>query len=368
MAVDRVASQMAGSRIAPQISGAISKAAESTGISFQYLLTTAKIESSLNPQAQASTSSAKGLYQFIDQTWLATVKQDGASLGMGQYADAITRSSSGRYEVADPEMRAEILKLRTDPAMSAMMAGALARANAAHLTSATGKVPTEGELYAAHFLGPDGAGRLINAANSRGDANAAAMFPAAAAANRPIFYNRDGTARTVAEVYDRLTAKFDNTRLAVVENVDRPPAAIESAYPPVPADAVAPPTTAALAVPAVSSARPNVVPVRVPDTAGMTQALAAADNRAPPQPSRPLFAAMFSDAERGAVSRTVTSLWSDAEPGDAGGTSALSAPGITAQASTATAAATAAVGRGARGLDLFSDSAANIRGLFTGKG
>ena len=154
MAVDRVANSAAGNGIAPQISGAISRAAQSTGISFQYLVTTARIESSLNPQAQAATSSAKGLYQFIDQTWLATVKQDGAELGMGQYADAITRSASGRYEVADPAMRSEILKLRTDPAMSAMMAGALARTNASYLSASTGKVPTEGELYAAHFLGP----------------------------------------------------------------------------------------------------------------------------------------------------------------------------------------------------------------------
>ena len=362
MAVDRVASSMAGSRIAPQISGAISKAAESTGISFQYLLTTARIESSLNPQAQAATSSAKGLYQFIDQTWLATVKQDGASLGMGQYADAITRNANGRYEVADPSTRAEILKLRTDPAMSAMMAGALARANAAHLTSVTGKVPTEGELYAAHFLGPDGAGRLINAANSRGNANAAAMFPAAAAANRPIFYNRDGSARTVSEVYDRLTAKFDNTRLAVVQDVDRPPARIEpERLSPPQGHAVMPVTAATLAEPFAPAARSFAAPVKVPDTAGMTQALAAADTRPPPQASRPLFAAMFSDAERGPVTRTVASLWSDTDAGDTG-PAALSAPGVVPQSSTAGA------GQRARGLDLFTDSAANIRGLFTGRG
>ncbi len=66
---------------APQITGAIRQAAQSTGISFEYLLTTAQIESNLNPSAQASTSSAKGLYQFIDQTWLGTMKQDGAALG-----------------------------------------------------------------------------------------------------------------------------------------------------------------------------------------------------------------------------------------------------------------------------------------------
>ena len=80
---------------APQITGAIRQAAQSTGISFEYLLTTAKIESNLNPSAQASTSSAKGLYQFIDQTWLGTMKQDGAALGLGRYADAITRAPDG---------------------------------------------------------------------------------------------------------------------------------------------------------------------------------------------------------------------------------------------------------------------------------
>jgi hypothetical protein len=356
MAVDRVATSAAGSRIAPQISGAISKAAESTGISFQYLLTTARIESSLNPKAQAATSSAKGLYQFIDQTWLATVKQDGAALGMGQYADAITRNG-GRYEVADPAMRSEILKLRTDPDMSAMMAGALARNNAAHLTAATGRVPTEGELYAAHFLGSDGAGRLINAVNSRGDANAAAMFPAAAAANRPIFYNRDGSARTVTEVYDRLTAKFDNTRLAVVQDVERPPALIEAAGPaPLTGHIVTPVTAAQLPDAVAPATRTAAAPIKVPDTAGMTQALAAADTR--PPPSRPLFAAMFSDTERGAVSRTVTSLWSDTDPTDTGSTT-LSTPGpVTASAT----------GQRTRGLDLFTDGAANVRGLFTGQG
>ena len=88
MAVDSVSSN-----VAPQITGAIKQASQSTGISFQYLLTTAKIESGLNPSAQASTSTAKGLYQFIDQTWLGTVKQEGASLGYGKYADAPYREN-----------------------------------------------------------------------------------------------------------------------------------------------------------------------------------------------------------------------------------------------------------------------------------
>ena len=151
----------------PQITGAIRQAAQSTGISFEYLLTTAQIESNMNPSAQASTSSAKGLYQFIDQTWLGTMKQDGAALGLGQYADAISRSSGGHYEVSDPAMRAAILRLRNDPQASAMLAGALTRNNATLVGSNIGRQPSNGELYIAHFLGADGAGKLINAASGR---------------------------------------------------------------------------------------------------------------------------------------------------------------------------------------------------------
>src|ERR1700684_755517 len=97
------------------VTGAIRQAAQATGTSFQYLLATAQVESGLNPQAGAATSSARGLFQFIDQTWLATMKQSGAALGYGQYAAAITKTASGHYQVQDPAMRSDILKLRNDP-------------------------------------------------------------------------------------------------------------------------------------------------------------------------------------------------------------------------------------------------------------
>src|ERR1700726_4173871 len=87
-----------------RIAGAIKQAAGATGTSFEYLLTTAKMESDFNPTAGASTSSAHGLYQFIDQTWLATVKDAGSQFGYGQYADAITKTSSGDYTVSDPSL------------------------------------------------------------------------------------------------------------------------------------------------------------------------------------------------------------------------------------------------------------------------
>ena len=105
-----------------KIAGSIKQAASTTGASFEYLLTTAKMESNFNPKAAASTSSARGLFQFIDQTWLGTVKEAGSQLGYGKYADAITKNSSGGYSVNDPIARAAIMKLRDDPDSASSMA------------------------------------------------------------------------------------------------------------------------------------------------------------------------------------------------------------------------------------------------------
>src|SRR5215469_13226672 len=104
---------------AAPVTGAIRGAAQATGTSFEYLLATAQVESGFNPHAAASTSSAGGLYQFIDQTWLGMLKDAGPSLGYGRYADAITKTPSGHFEVADPTMRGEIMALRKDPSANA---------------------------------------------------------------------------------------------------------------------------------------------------------------------------------------------------------------------------------------------------------
>src|SRR5262249_22607932 len=169
------------SAIGSAVTGAIRQAAQATGTGFSYLLATAKIESGLNPQSKSSTSSATGLFQFIEQTWLMTMKQSGAELGYGRYADAIQKTASGRHVVADAATRAEVLGLRKNPPANAAMAGALPRQNAALLRSKIGRDPTEGELYIAHFLGAGGASKLINAAAANPGARAAQLFPRAAA-------------------------------------------------------------------------------------------------------------------------------------------------------------------------------------------
>lgn len=209
MAVEAATTSSAIDPARASLAGTIRRASAATGVSFGYLVAAAKIESNLNPHAAAPTSSARGLYQFIEQTWLGTVKEAGATFGYGRYADAITRAPSGRYEVSDPAVRREILQLRRDPAANAAMAGVLTRSNSFKLTGVLGRRPTDGELYIAHFLGAGGASRLISNVQNNPQANAAAMFPRAAAANRSIFYNRSGDARSVSQVYAELTGRFD---------------------------------------------------------------------------------------------------------------------------------------------------------------
>ncbi|WP_417672334.1 transglycosylase SLT domain-containing protein [Roseibium sp.] len=199
--------------IASRIEQAFQSASTSTGTSFDYLVKTAQRESSFNPAAKARTSSATGLFQFIESTWLETMKEAGPRHGLEKYSDQIQRTRSGKYRVADPDMRREILDLRKDPEISSLMAGALTQKNATHLRRKLGRDPSEGELYMAHFLGAGGANRLIRASEDNANVRADKLFPAQARANKAIFYHRNGSARTTAEVYDVITSKHNNVTM-----------------------------------------------------------------------------------------------------------------------------------------------------------
>lgn len=201
--------EKAGSSVT-SVAFAIERASAQTGADFDYLMKTAARESSLDPSAKAKSSSAAGLFQFIEQTWLGLVKNHGDEHGLGEMADKISQGKNGRYYVADRQTRRDILALRYDPQIAAVMAGEFTKESQTALRGALGREATGGELYAAHFLGSDGAIDLIQAAQ-RGEASAAALFPDAARANRSIFYSKGGAARSPAEVLAQLQSKHDNS-------------------------------------------------------------------------------------------------------------------------------------------------------------
>jgi hypothetical protein len=209
-----------------QVVGAIADASRRTGVDFSYLLGQAQLESALNPTARARTSSATGLYQFIDQSWLAVVDRHGAEHGLGWASAAISRNAQGRFAVTDPGSRRAIMALRNDPAIAARMAAEHAADNRAYLEPRIGRNAEPVDLYLAHFLGAGGASRFLRAHASEPAASAAALFPRAAAANRNVFYARDGSARTLAEVRDRFAARLQAAGDGAV------PTAASSASPP----------------------------------------------------------------------------------------------------------------------------------------
>ncbi|MFD1610245.1 lytic transglycosylase domain-containing protein [Sphingomonas tabacisoli] len=190
------------------VQSAIQRASLKTGVDFSYLLGQAQVESSLRPDAKASTSSASGLYQFVEQSWLGAVKKHGAEHGLGWAADSISQGANGRYYVSDTATRDYILKLRNNADVSSLMAAEYASDNKAELQTALGRDVGGVDLYMAHFLGVGGAKKFLTALSSDPGASAAQLFPAAAASNRGVFFGEGGRARSVSEIYDRFAAKL----------------------------------------------------------------------------------------------------------------------------------------------------------------
>jgi hypothetical protein len=321
-----------------RVAGAIKQAANTTGTSFEYLLTTAKMESDFNPKAGASTSSAHGLFQFIDQTWLGTVKEAGAQLGYGKYADTISKSRSGSYSVSDPAARSAVMKLRDDPAAASSMAAVLTQSNSFKLTGKIGRRPTDGELYMAHFMGVGGAAKLISNAEDNPQASGARLFPNAAAANRSIFYDHSGRARSVSQVYSVLTSRYASaanspaTRSAMASVGDTPPTTMVAS---------AAPTAPVIDNAAYLSTFPDVHTVTP-----VTMASASTGTGSNP-PNNPVFRSLFQVGDQAQpVSPTVRELW--------GNSSSLTSVASATPDSSATPSQTPTV-RAPQPLDLFSD-------------
>lgn len=208
--IDNNALAALAKRAGPQVTSAIQKASLKTGVDFSYLMEKAAAESSFDTDAQARTSSARGLYQFIESTWLQMVNRYGEKYGLGDYADKI--SNNGK--VTDAATRREILALRDDPEIAAMMAGEFAAENRRSMINAGIPADKIGstELYLAHFLGAGAASEFIKGVNETPMAAAADIFPRAAKANKNVFYNpKTQAARSFGEIYAFFDRKFGNS-------------------------------------------------------------------------------------------------------------------------------------------------------------
>jgi hypothetical protein len=119
------------------------------------------VESDGDPNAKSKRSSATGLGQFLDETWLDMIRAHGPDLAKGR-------------------TQAEILDLRRDPKVAREITARFTHQNAGMLRK-RGLPVTPGTLYLAHFAGRAGAVAILSAAE---DADAALIMATADASGR----------------------------------------------------------------------------------------------------------------------------------------------------------------------------------------
>jgi hypothetical protein len=147
------------------------------------------IESGGDKNAKAGTSSASGMFQFTEGTWKQMTKEMGKD-----------------YSKED----------RFDPKKAAEVAEYFSKKQKAQIEKSTGREAGMTDMYMAHFLGAGGASKFLKAKDKDPTQSAAALDPAAAKANKNIYYNKEGKERSVQEVYDLMDKKV-KTQSARVE-------------------------------------------------------------------------------------------------------------------------------------------------------
>lgn len=184
------------------------QAAKTTEMDPALLMAIADKESNFSSTAKAKTSSASGLFQFVEKTWLEAMKSFGHRYGREEEAKAIADATDAIGKVA-PQRRAQILSLRNDPYLSAALAAEMLKKDSAKIAEKVGRPLTAGETYLIHFLGPEDTERFMKAMDESPQMSAAALLPKPARANRPIFYEQQGRKlkdRTVSEVHEAFEA------------------------------------------------------------------------------------------------------------------------------------------------------------------
>jgi peptidoglycan hydrolase-like protein with peptidoglycan-binding domain len=194
-------------RIDSDVLAAIRLGSIRTGVDFTFLMELARVESNFNSTARAQLSSATGLFQFTNKTWLQAMRAFGADYGLQDYATRVKLNGKGEHK-----QRLEVLALRLNPRLSTLLAAENTKRSLRDLSYRTSREPGRTDLYLSHFFGPSGAVTFLNTLDEQPAAIAGEIFPKAAASNRVVFQNQENQPRTVAEVYRWLGSKFNTAR------------------------------------------------------------------------------------------------------------------------------------------------------------
>lgn len=126
---------------------------------------------------------AAGLFQFVPSTWRNLTKQ---------YNLNYTQDDR-----LDPEKSKKVMKIFTEE-------------NKKQLSKRLGRQPDDYELYLAHGFGAAGAGRFIEGLNRNPNTRTSEFFsPLIQKQNRALLFNKDGSAKTLADISNHFKSKMN---------------------------------------------------------------------------------------------------------------------------------------------------------------
>ncbi|WP_376088818.1 transglycosylase SLT domain-containing protein [Roseomonas sp. CCTCC AB2023176] len=207
---------------------AVRRAEAATGVDGTFLLAVGQRESRLDTTARSRRSSARGLMQFTDDTWLEAVRDFGARHGLERQSRALAEAHQ-QGKSPPPRLRGDVLRLRHDPQLAAAIAAARFEAWRPALRTALSREPTQTDLYLVHLLGASGAQRFLTDLSRSPRRSALQTVGRAGRANRELFV-RNGRSLTLAEVYADLSRSLSATMTEVAEmRAEESPAPIQVA-------------------------------------------------------------------------------------------------------------------------------------------
>ncbi len=195
-------------QVPPAVKNAIQSAARESGLDPDLLAAVAWRESRFDPKARNRSSSAKGLLQFTNATWLQMIRDYGSQYNQARYASAIRKDKSGSLVVSGRHMRTAILRLRSNPLLSAKLAAENMRRERVAIQDRIGRGVTPADLYLLHVLGPTGTIRFLTAASQRPSDPSSAVVDWKVLRNAGLLA-RDGRPLTVANTYAAVQTMLD---------------------------------------------------------------------------------------------------------------------------------------------------------------
>tara|TARA_R110001592_G_scaffold20926_13_gene84701 strand:+ start:5289 stop:6605 length:1317 start_codon:yes stop_codon:yes gene_type:complete len=211
----------------PAIIDTLYDVSQKTGVDFELLVITAMIESDLGRITISSSSSARGIYQYIEPTWLILMKRYGYRIGYPSYADAIEiNTETRRADIHDNDMllRQKILDLRYNQTVAAQVKALQIKDEKNVLRNfKNGQTISITDHYIVHMLGLSLARTFYELKHSDSDIILAnlksSMFQEAIRLNRTFFYDRNGTALNADAAYHQFEKKIAG-KFSVIRKID----------------------------------------------------------------------------------------------------------------------------------------------------